>query len=92
MTPSQQSGGAREVIAGQFAGDLVLVPGRAVEIVGQVTGSLVIAPHASPVIRGQIAGDVLSDGQVDVYGMIAGRLIDRSGTAYVAPGAVIVGG
>lgn len=74
---------------GQITGDARVAAGARLVLHGQVAGTLTIEEGGSAVIHGMVGRDVVNRGDVDVRGMVIGRLIDESGRAVVAPRAVV---
>lgn len=79
-------------LRGMVSGDLVVERGGHLRLFGMVTGTLRIADGGSAVIRGMVSKDVLNAGQLEVYGMVIGRLDSTpEATTVIVPGAQING-
>ncbi len=76
---------------GQIAGDASVANGVHLDLFGQVAGSLTVEPGASVSVYGMVCGDLINRGEVRIDGTVTGSLLDDSGQAQVAPGAVIAG-
>lgn len=78
------------VIKGQANGNVAVVDGGILIIRGQLNGNLTIHEESEVVIHGQINGDVINNGgNLEVFGMINGRLFRERGNTFIDENAFI---
>jgi len=57
---------------------------------GQITGKLIIEAGANVILHGQVKGDVINNGgNLNVYGMVLGRLFRERGDTYIDKDAYV---
>ncbi|HXQ25600.1 MAG TPA: hypothetical protein VN822_04255 [Candidatus Acidoferrales bacterium] len=76
-----------------ITGSATVVKGAAFELGGMICRDLVVEEGAVVHLHGMVLGNVTNNGgQLEIFGMIRGRLLKRSGTTHVDAKAVIAGG
>lgn len=79
-------------LTGLVEGDAYVSNGSKAIIGGMVVGSLKIGPGCNVKVNGTVTGDLISEGAVQVEGVIQGRVVEQgSGQVTAASGAVIGG-
>ena len=79
-------------LLGMITGDVVVASGAELQLHGMCCANLRIEANASVALHGTVSGDVTNaGGDVCVFGIIAGRLIDEGGSTVVHPGAIVTG-
>lgn len=74
---------------GMIRGPATVAEGIFLQLDGTVAGDLTVQPGAVVRINGTVGGDVLNRGEVEVYGVVSGRVIDDGGRSFVDENAVV---
>lgn len=79
-------------LTGMITGDVLVRSGAHLDLNGMCCASLRVEPTGSVDLRGTVAGDVTNDGgDLHVYGVVAGKLVEHGGSTVVHPGAIVGG-
>jgi cytoskeletal protein CcmA (bactofilin family) len=74
---------------GVIRGAATVARGAFLELDGSVEGDLAIEADAVVRILGAVTGDVRNAGDLDVYGVVSGRIVDAGGRTFVHEDAVV---
>jgi hypothetical protein len=74
---------------GVIQGPATVVRGAFLQLDGTVAGDLTVEADALARINGVVGGDVLNRGDVEIYGVVSGRVFDDGGRSFVDENAVV---
>jgi len=78
------------ILTGVIIGDVVVKEGINFNLNGVVSGNLLVSNNSTVYINGVLNGNVKNiGGNLEIYGIVKGRLIEISGNTFVDKNAVI---